>query len=290
MGEVSMKSINAVGVAVLLFLGVFVIPAFTTSQASANVDVYITPGTHNVNGRQWRTTCAPYSSNIERCRTEIWATVITRSSSGAFTQTNGWSFNNLTYKPVSYQLWGTNPLARPGTWSENGRQWRTECGTAATGRDACRSYIFSTVYTRTAAGYVAVNQWTFNNIARFTPGTAVYPPATVTAPIAPAPKPPSAPSTTVSQQQAIRSAQEYLDVLHFSRIGLIEQLEYEKFSTADAIFAVDSLRVDWNAQAAGSARDYLEVMSFSRDGLIDQLLYEGFTLEQAIYGVNSVGL
>ncbi|MFE9577344.1 Ltp family lipoprotein [Nocardia sp. NPDC006044] len=92
---------------------------------------------------------------------------------------------------------------------------------------------------------------------------------------------------TSSQRNAIRSAQQYLAYSAFSRSGLIHQLEYEGFSTADATFAVDSLNVDWNEQAAKSAKQYLEYISFSRSGLIDQLVYEGFTRAQAEYGVNA---
>ncbi|WP_309230758.1 Ltp family lipoprotein [Nocardia sp. SYP-A9097] len=92
---------------------------------------------------------------------------------------------------------------------------------------------------------------------------------------------------TSSQRNAIRSAQQYLDYSAFSRSGLIHQLEYEDFSTADATFAVDSLNVDWNEQAAKSAKQYLEYTSFSRSGLIDQLVYDGFTRAQAEYGANA---
>ncbi|MEV0251911.1 Ltp family lipoprotein [Nocardia sp. NPDC050712] len=92
---------------------------------------------------------------------------------------------------------------------------------------------------------------------------------------------------TSSQRNAIRTAQQYLDYSAFSRTGLIHQLEYEEFSTADATFAVDSLNVDWNEQAAKSAKQYLDYTSFSRSGLIDQLVYDGFTRAQAEYGVNA---
>ena len=104
----------------------------------------------------------------------------------------------------------------------------------------------------------------------------------------------STPSTaskeTVSQSNAKRSARNYLGVLAFSRSGLIEQLEYEGFSTADAIYGVDAQNADWNVQAAKSAKQYLKSMAFSRSGLIDQLIYEGFTQSQAEYGVNTTGL
>ena len=93
------------------------------------------------------------------------------------------------------------------------------------------------------------------------------------------------PMSPMSQQNAVRKAREYLSISSFSRRGLIEQLEYEGFSTADATFAVDSISVDWNQQAVEKAQEYLSISSFSRQGLIEQLEYEGFTPSQAAYGV-----
>ena len=102
---------------------------------------------------------------------------------------------------------------------------------------------------------------------------------------------------TVSQQQAIESAQSYLDTGGgFSRTGLIQQLSSksgEGFTQAQAVYAVKQLHPDWNAQAVQSAKSYLETGGFSRTGLIDQLSSkygEGFTHAQAVYAVNQVGL
>lgn len=97
------------------------------------------------------------------------------------------------------------------------------------------------------------------------------------------------PELTIGQENAIRAAENYLQVMPFSRSGLIKQLEFEKFDSADAKFAVDALDVDWNEQAAISAENYLELMSFSRSSLIDQLVFEGYTREQAEYGATAVG-
>lgn len=107
----------------------------------------------------------------------------------------------------------------------------------------------------------------------------------------PAPEPAEDPTAgmTMSQANAYKSAQSYLEYSAFSRTGLIGQLEYEGYSTEDATFAVDACNVDWSEQAAKSAQSYLEYSSFSRQGLIDQLVYEGFTPEQAEYGVSAVG-
>lgn len=95
---------------------------------------------------------------------------------------------------------------------------------------------------------------------------------------------------SISQQNALRSAQGYLNYTAFSRTGLIDQLEYEEFSTDDATWAVDRVTVDWNEQAAKSAKSYLDYTSFSRSGLVDQLIYEGFTPAEAEYGVSQTGL
>lgn len=94
---------------------------------------------------------------------------------------------------------------------------------------------------------------------------------------------------TMGQKNALAKAKSYLDYSAFSYKGLIEQLEYEKFSTADATYAVDNCGADWFEQAAKKAKSYLSFMSFSRDGLIEQLEYEGFTHEQAVYGVEQNG-
>ena len=75
----------------------------------------------------------------------------------------------------------------------------------------------------------------------------------------------------------------------FSRSGLIDQLEYEGFTTSQAEHGVDAQGADWNAQAALSAADYLEYSAFSRSELIDQLEYEGFTTSQAEHGVAAAG-
>jgi hypothetical protein len=107
---------------------------------------------------------------------------------------------------------------------------------------------------------------------------------------APAPAPAPVPNVTVSQQNALRAARDYLDYTSFARTELIDQLKYEGYSTSDATWAVDSLNVDWNAQAALKAKDYLNYTSFSHSGLVDQLEYDGFTAAQAEYGVSQAGL
>ncbi|WP_206673602.1 Ltp family lipoprotein [Pseudactinotalea terrae] len=96
------------------------------------------------------------------------------------------------------------------------------------------------------------------------------------------------PELTTSQQNAIGTARDYLDYTGFSRSGLIDQLEYEGYSTEDATFAVDYLDVDWIEQAVIVAENYIDYTGFSRSGLIDQLEYEGFSADEAEYGVSNI--
>ena len=106
----------------------------------------------------------------------------------------------------------------------------------------------------------------------------------------PTDSPAPASNLTVAQANAVEKALTYLDVLAFSKKGLIKQLEFEGFSTVDSSFAVDHIVVDWFEQAAIKAAEYLDVTSFSRKGLIEQLLFEGFTQDEAVYGVDQTGL
>lgn len=101
---------------------------------------------------------------------------------------------------------------------------------------------------------------------------------------------PAVKAPTVAQVNAVGSAEAYLATQAFSRTGLIKQLKFEGYSTADATYAVDHITVNWTEQADRSAKQYMEMMHFSRSGLISQLKFEGFTTAQATHGATSVGL
>lgn len=96
-------------------------------------------------------------------------------------------------------------------------------------------------------------------------------------------------SPTLGEKNALKQAKRYLDVSSFSKSGLIDQLEFEGFTTEEATYAVENCNADWKEQAAKTAKRYLKVSSFSKSGLIDQLEFEGFTTEEAAYGVSAVG-
>jgi Host cell surface-exposed lipoprotein len=93
-------------------------------------------------------------------------------------------------------------------------------------------------------------------------------------------------AATPGQRNALRSAKDYLESQAFSKRGLIGQLKFEGYSTANATWAVNHVHANWYRQAVREARDYLDSQSFSRHGLYEQLRFEKFTPAQARYGVN----
>ena len=100
---------------------------------------------------------------------------------------------------------------------------------------------------------------------------------------------------TAVQNNAVRSAGQYLTMTGFSREGIINQLSSDAgdgYAVSDATAAVDSLVVDWNDNAAKSARQYLNMSGFSCKGLIEQLSSSAgdkYTVEQATYGARQAG-
>lgn len=92
---------------------------------------------------------------------------------------------------------------------------------------------------------------------------------------------------TLGQSNARKKAASYLSFSGFSRSGLIQQLEFEGYSTADASYGVDAQKADWKAQAVKKAKSYLTTTAFSRTGLIKQLEFEGFSNTEATFGVDA---
>lgn len=100
---------------------------------------------------------------------------------------------------------------------------------------------------------------------------------------------------TAPQRNARRNAESYLAMTGFSRQGLIDQLSSDSgngYAVADATAAVDSLDVNWKAQAARSAQSYLNMTGFSCQGLVEQLSSSSgsqYTQEEARYGAQQAG-
>ena len=105
---------------------------------------------------------------------------------------------------------------------------------------------------------------------------------------------PSKPEISREFQNALKSAQNYVDLMPFSEKGLYDQLtaEYgEQFPAEAAQYAIENVDVDYNAEALESAKNYQETMPMSDSGLYDQLTSEygeKFTAEQAQYAINNL--
>ena len=70
------------------------------------------------------------------------------------------------------------------------------------------------------------------------------------------------PEMTSGQENALESAQSYIDMGGFSKKGLIGQLSSsagEGFSKADATFAANNVGADWREEAVESAQSYLDM-------------------------------
>ena len=100
---------------------------------------------------------------------------------------------------------------------------------------------------------------------------------------------------TRPQNNAVRSAKQYISMTGFSRNGLIQQLSSDAgdgYDISDATVAVDSMNIDWNQEAVKSAKQYLSMMGFSCKGLIQQLSSSAgdkYTVNQATYGAKQAG-
>ena len=100
----------------------------------------------------------------------------------------------------------------------------------------------------------------------------------------------------VSQEykNALKTAQNYVDIMAISKQGLYDQLtsEYgEKFPSDAAQYAIDNLKADWKKEALESAESYYLNMNMSKSEVYDQLVSEygeKFTPEEAQYAIDNL--
>lgn len=102
------------------------------------------------------------------------------------------------------------------------------------------------------------------------------------------------PELTSGQRNALEAAQNYVDIMAFSKAGLIRQLSSsagDGYSRREAKFAANHVDVDWKEEAVEAARNYLDTMPMSEQQLFEQLTSsagDGFTDAQARYAVKKV--
>ena len=99
--------------------------------------------------------------------------------------------------------------------------------------------------------------------------------------------------TTVPAEykSALNKAMMYAKTMQMSKQGVYDQLvsEYgEKFSADAAKYAIDNMKVDWNANALAKAKTYQNTMNMSPSAIHDQLTSsygEKFTKAEADYAI-----
>ncbi len=180
--------------------------------------------------------------------------------------------------------------ADDGTEKWSGEDVNNRGGGEYSVRGTVNGYGYSCVITRSGdAWQVPDHVIVFGDDA---PATTEAAPTTTTTTVAPTTTtvPPTTTTTAPPEDPQVanarRSARSYVDLMGFSRQGLIDQLVYEQYPVEAATAAVDSMAIDWNAEAVEKARSYIDLMGFSHGGLVDQLSYEGFTPEQAEHGAS----
>ncbi len=95
-------------------------------------------------------------------------------------------------------------------------------------------------------------------------------------------------------QNALRSAQNYVNIMSFSEKGLFEQLtsEYgDQYPEDAAQYAIENVEVDYYEEALEAAKNYQEIMPMSDQELLEQLTSEygdQYTKEQAQYALDNL--
>ena len=95
-------------------------------------------------------------------------------------------------------------------------------------------------------------------------------------------------------RSALKSAEQYLSVMPFSKKGLYHQLSSQagsKYPAEAARYAVENVKTDWRQNALRAAEHYLETMPFSKKGLYSQLTSSAgsqFPADEARYAVENV--
>ncbi len=95
-------------------------------------------------------------------------------------------------------------------------------------------------------------------------------------------------------KNALKSAQNYLNIMAFSEKGLYQQLTSEagdKYPDDAAQYAIDNVKVDYNEQALKAAKNYQSIMPMSDQELLNQLTSDAgdkYTQEQAQYAIDNL--
>lgn len=92
----------------------------------------------------------------------------------------------------------------------------------------------------------------------------------------------------VLSNDIVQNAKIYFEVGACSKKKLIELLEFEGYSRAEAIFAASNCSADWKEQAIRAVKEYLNIQPFSYQEMLEQLEFDGYTHEEAQYAVDKI--
>ena len=88
---------------------------------------------------------------------------------------------------------------------------------------------------------------------------------------------------------AVEVAKKYVDSGNYSYSALIDKLQQDGFSTADAEYAANNCGADWNKMASDEAKALIGSGTYTKDELIDKLIFKGYTFEQAAAAAEANG-
>ena len=88
---------------------------------------------------------------------------------------------------------------------------------------------------------------------------------------------------------AVEAAKKYLDSGSYSYTALVDKLQQDGYSTADAEYAANNCGADWNKKAAEEAKALISSGTYTKEELIDKLMLKGYTFEQAASGAEANG-
>lgn len=96
------------------------------------------------------------------------------------------------------------------------------------------------------------------------------------------------PKTPREYQNALGSANSYVDYGAFSQKRLREQLEFEWYTAEAVDYAMENVRADYKEECLQNAESYLENWNFSQKRLREQLEYEGYTTSEIDYAMEHI--
>ena len=93
-----------------------------------------------------------------------------------------------------------------------------------------------------------------------------------------------------STDSAIEAAKKYIETGNYTYTSLIDKLQQDGYSTADAEYAANNCGANWKGMAANEAKKLLDGGMTTKEEVVDQLIFKGFTYEQAVHGAEANGL